>query len=412
MVKETWEEIKLLCVPIIWAGLSIYVCKLVVVPILWHYCWLICANFLATTIFCIFFFKVWWYKEKYVGHEINVREPHKGFSKMNYDVDPAEVGTNPFGAAFFWHFSAILITNESCIHLFMGSDLQRAAVNGDNTYCLGMMAQEMNHGIAQLFYSRGVEKSLGYPEGYRQIYKYLLLKLISSNLRAAFMTWIEACGLQIQLMVRYLPIKFENLAGEPAWVFSWHFVEEAEHSWDYSHEMKERIPTSDFFILWLVMVPICVYLWTQSILQGLWYALPTFWKHPSRIVTAPLFHITLFVQMLVFMISYSFLEMVLGMRVNNAYVDALDGMLEDYEPYKHFFKITHKQAPSDPHVLKRVLDGAVASQSSVQGVQEGRKILYRGVVRGMKYCGMTEDEIDRTSFSTVTKTDMHNPLLS
>eukprot|EP00495_Collosphaeridae_sp_1-RS-2012_P008364 TRINITY_DN830_c0_g1_i2.p1 TRINITY_DN830_c0_g1~~TRINITY_DN830_c0_g1_i2.p1 ORF type:complete len:304 (-),score=61.70 TRINITY_DN830_c0_g1_i2:349-1155(-) len=247
-------------------------------------------------IICIVRFKVWWYKGKYSGNVIYVRQPHKGFAKMNYDIDPAEVGTNPFGAAFWWHISSALITIEGCIHLFMGNDLQRAAVDGDNSLCLGMMAQEMNHGTAQLFYSRGVEKSLGYPEGYRQIWKFLLLKVIPPNLRAAFLMWFEASGIILQLMMYFLPMTFEQIVGEPAWLYTWHFMEEAEHSWDYSHEVRARLPLFDITIMWVIMVPVCLFLWVQSFLQGLWYGLPTFMKHPSRLITAPVFHLTVFLQ--------------------------------------------------------------------------------------------------------------------
>jgi len=106
---------------------------------------------------------------------------------MSYDIDPADLGINPFGAAFGWNFSALGIALEASIHMFMGNDIQRAAMDGDNTACAGMMAQEMNHAIGQLFYSRTCEKRLGYPEGFRQLWKIVLLKMFSIKFKAAFL---------------------------------------------------------------------------------------------------------------------------------------------------------------------------------------------------------------------------------
>lgn len=269
MIGEIWKECKLAIAPIIWIALSVYVCRLIMIPLACKYWRLLCANFLVAAIVCIVCFKVWWYKGKFHGNVIYVRQPHKGFAKMNYDIDPAEVGTNPFGAAFWWHISSALITIEGCIHLFMGSDYQRAAVDGDNTLCLGMMAQEMNHGTAQLFYSRGVEKSLGFPEGYRTVWKLLLLKCLPNNYRAAFLMWFEACGLIIQLMIYWLPIKSEQIFGEPVWMYTWHFLEEAEHSWDYSHEVRARVPIYDITLMWIIMLPVIMFLYVQSVLHGL-----------------------------------------------------------------------------------------------------------------------------------------------
>jgi len=187
-------------------------------------------------------------------------------------------------------------------------------------------------------------------------------------------------------------------------------MEEAEHSWDYCYAVGSKLPMSYVAFTWLVGVPFCLFLWAQSILHGLWYGLPTFRKHPSRIVTATLFHVTVFLQMLIFMLSYSFLEMILGMRPDKTYADAEKGMSKHYEPYKHLFKITHKQAPLDDHIQK-VINGRKTPRSSVHGVQIARKSLYEAVVREMRTNGMTEDEISRTSFTSVMKTNRYNPLL-
>lgn len=120
---------------------------------------------------------------------------------------------------------------------------------------------------------------------------------------------------------------------------------------------------------------------------------------------------TIFFQMLLFMQTYAFLEMILGMRVDKAYEWARDGMAEEYEPYRHHFEITHRQNPTDDHITS-VKEGKKVPRSSVLGVQKGRRKLYEGVEKQMKSSGMTDEQISRTSHSQVRKTDTYNPLLN
>jgi len=398
MPGDIWTQCKLLCAPTFWIGLSAYVCKSVMLPLICKYWWVLCANVLMAIIICITKFEVWWYKGNYSGNVINVREPHVGFGKMNYDIDPAEVGTNPFGAAFFWHLSSVLIPIEGAGHEFViDNDLQRTTVNGEDTYCLGMMKQEMTHGTAQLFYSRGVEKSLGYPEGYRYIWKSLLINLLPINLRLAFVLWNGTASFIIQMVCYQLPITFEQLVGEPAWVYTWHILEEAEHDWGAVYELKRRIPWIHVFIIWALMVPANLLLWVQSILQGLWFGLPTFMKHPSRILTAPVFHMTLFFQILIFAVAYTFLDLVLGMRPDKAFAHVVEGMAKQFKPYEHLFKITHTQLPSESLVQQK------APRSSKVSVLNACKSLYEGVEKEMKAFGMTEEQISNIRY--------YNPLL-
>jgi len=401
----TWEEYKLLCIPILWLGASIYCFLNICLPIIMQFPWLFFTNFALCIFINIKFLKVRWYESKYKGQQINVREPHVGFWKMPYDIDPQEVGTNPFGAAFFWHISSVIIPAEAGIHMFMGNDLQRASFNGDNKACIGMMSQEMNHGTAQLFYSRACEKCLGFPEGFRLLWKIALIKIFPMELRAAFLLWIESTFLVVQLAVKFLRI--ERIAGEPVWLYAWHIMEESEHSWDYVQETNPKIPWIYKAIIQLVSGPLVFVLWIQAILHALWYGMRTFRKHPSRLVTGLLVHM-LFLQILIFAMALSFLEMLLGMRPDEIYETASDVMRKEFEEYKHLFKITHTQTPGSTQLRKA---GEMPPRGSIVNFQTARKSLYGGVQEGMRKMGMSEKEIRRTSFAFAAEQNKYNPLL-
>jgi len=406
MVKHgSWEEYKLLCIPIMWLGASIYCFANLCLPLIMRFPWLLFANFALGIIINITVLKVGWYESKYKGLQINVREPHVGFWKMPYDIDPAEVGTNPFAAAFSWHISSVVIPAEAGVHMFMGNDLQRASFSGDNTACIGMMTQEMNHGTAQLFYSRACEKCLGYPEGFRLLWKICLYQIFPMKLRAAFLLWIESTFVVVQLALKFFTV--EQIFGEPAWLWAWHFTEEAEHSWDYVQETNPKVPWIYKAVMWLIAGPLIFCLWIMAILQGIWYGKATFWKHPSRLVTSPFMHI-IYLQILLFAMSLSFLEMILGMRLDDIYEVALHGMYKRFEEYKHLFKITHTQSPGSEH-LRKV--GEMPPRSSIANFQEARKSLYGEIREKMRKSGMSEKEIRRTSFALVAQENKYNPLL-
>jgi len=405
---KDWQEIKLLIVPIIWLAATIFVVVNFILPVMKQYWMLLLGDFVACIFISIFLMKVWWYKEPFKGIDINVREPHVGFAKMPYKVDPAEVGTNPFGAAFAWHFSSFLVPIEAAIHLFMGNDMQRASQDGNNEACIGMMTQEMNHGIAQLFYSREVEKCLGYPKGYRSLWKTILIRYLSRKWAAALLVWIEIAFMPFQLAVTFLPIKLEHLFGEPAWLWNWHFMEESEHSWEYVHETSPKIPFLYKAVTFFVVAFGILCFWVQAILQGLWYGSATFHKHPSRLITGLFMHVTFFAQCLLFAITFTLLESILGMRPDEAYQWARDGLSCEFAEYSHLFKITHTQRPGG-HLIKKTK--TMPPRSSILGVQVERQRLYNKVREMMKTRGMTEKEIKRTSFGHVAEASKFNPLL-
>jgi len=395
------DDCWLVCPPIIWLCVSGYVWKLVFLPLVIAYWPLVVANASIWLVFLIVNVKVWWYEGDFKGTDINVREPLVGWENMPYDVDPAELGASPFGTVFFWHLSSVVIPMEACIHMFMGSDLQRASVNGDNTQCMGMMSQEMNHGSAQLFYNRAAEQCCGFPEGFRLLYKTLLLKYASSNLRAAVLTWIEVCFIVPQIFVYYTSLKPSDLFGEPKWLWTWHLFEESEHAWDYTREMGSRISYFYLVLIWAIFVPFTSFVWVMSILHGFYYGFWTFVKYPSRTITATLFHCTVFFQMIMAMNVISFMEMVLGMRPDKFIPIGNQACKKEFAEYQHLFKITHTQVPSNP--LSKVANEGLPPMSSVLGVKEARDGLYKKVRTSMEAHGLTDKQIKRTSFTTATE---------
>jgi len=287
--------------------------------------------------------------------------------------------------------------------------LQRASISGDNTQCMGMMTQEMNHATAQLFYNMAAEQCCGFPEGFRLLWKTLLLKVASSNLRAAILTWIEVSFFVPEMMIYFFPIKVHHIFGEPKWLWTWHLMEESEHSWDYTSEMGKRISWFYMAFIWIVFVPFTSYVWVMSIIQGIYYGFWTFAKHPTRIVTATLFHFTVFVQVIMAMLALSFLEMVLGMRPDKIYEKCCTKCREEFAEYKHLFKITHKQSPSEP--LKKLVYKGHPSRNSVLSVKAGRESLYVKVRDMMSTYGLSEQQIRRTSFTSAVEANKQNPLL-
>jgi len=139
----------------------------------------------------------------------------------------------------------------------------------------------------------------------------------------------------------------------------------------------------------------------MSILHGFYYGFWTFVKHPSRIVTATLFHCTVFLQMIMAMVVISFLEMVLGMRPDEFIPIGNETCKKQFEEYKHLFKITHTQVPSSS--LSAVAKDGLPPVSSVLGVKVARDGLYKKVRTSMEAHGLTDSQIRRTSFTTATE---------
>jgi len=210
------------------------------------------------------------------------------------------------------------------------------------------------------------------------------------------------------LALTFLPIKVEHIFGEPAWLWTWHFMEEAEYSWDYVQETSPKIPLIHKAVTWFVVALCMLCFWTQAILQGLWYGRATFWKHPSRLVTGLFMHATFFVQLLLFAIALTFLESLLGMRPDEAYQWARVGISREYGMYSHHFKTTHTQQTGGQLIKK---GRKMPPRDAILGVRVVRRRLYNKVREMMKTSGMTEKEIKFTSFAHVAEAAKFNPLL-
>lgn len=88
------------------------------------------------------------------------------------------------------------------------------------------MAQEMNHGKAQLLFSRSAEKDFGFPAGYRKLYKWVLLNVptqvslaIVCNLESAFVVFTSLLSSNPWIFKRMYPDTETN------WLWAWHFME-------------------------------------------------------------------------------------------------------------------------------------------------------------------------------------------
>merc|ERR1719233_704812 len=267
----------------------------------------------------------------------------------------------------------------------------------------------MNHGVAQLFYSRGAEKHLGYPSGYRTLWKIVLIKIFSYQLRAAFFTWFEIFSMTFHLIYTFFPsIKCEHVFGKPYWLWSYHLMEEMEHSWDSVKDIKPKVPFIYKAVWYVLTIPLMATLWTQAILQGFWYGRRTLLQHPSRLFTGLFIQCTVWIQAMFFVLAITFCEMILDMRPDSLYDIAKVGMTKDYMRFDHFFKITHTQSPFD-HMNK--VEGC-PPKSSVADLQKAREELYGEVTKMMREKGHSEKEIRRSSFKLAAETNKYNPMLN
>ena len=88
------------------------------------------------------------------------------------------------------------------------------------------MAQEMNHGKAQLLFSRSAEKDFGYPAGYRKLYKWVLLN-VPAQVALAVVCLVESSLVMYTSLLSSNPWLFKLLYPdkETNWLWAWHFME-------------------------------------------------------------------------------------------------------------------------------------------------------------------------------------------
>mmetsp|Transcript_8541 Transcript_8541/g.14825 ORF Transcript_8541/g.14825 Transcript_8541/m.14825 type:complete len:517 (-) Transcript_8541:225-1775(-) len=303
----------------------------------------VAAYFFALAVFCWVFFGYWWYPP-FRGQIINVREPHVGFGKMSYSL-----GTDK-DYSIFWqmswtHLSAFLVPFELCIHIMMGKDIDRTK-DGSFESCEGMMAQEMNHGKAQLLYSRNAEKNFGYPPGYRKLYKAILFSLPNA-VSLSVVACLESIFIPVTGIFSLQPWLFETMWGESKWLWSWHLCEESEHSWD---SVPDALSRSNALILWIVYPIFAAFVFLVigplSVIEGFLYHWRDLIKNPVALFfsTCKLMLAILFASL--FVVSV-FLQVLLRQRPSDeSIINAAKGMREIYATNcKDAMKTTHVQLP-------------------------------------------------------------------
>mmetsp|Transcript_40495 Transcript_40495/g.95113 ORF Transcript_40495/g.95113 Transcript_40495/m.95113 type:complete len:336 (+) Transcript_40495:181-1188(+) len=111
-----------------------------------------------------------------------------------------------------------------------------------------MMAQEMNHGKAQLLYSRAAEKDFGFPAGYRKLYKWILMNA-PSQVTLAIVCYLENGFVIFTALLSSKAWLFKALFPdkETDWLWAWHLMEESEHCWD---SVEDALGRTQVLVLW------------------------------------------------------------------------------------------------------------------------------------------------------------------
>mmetsp|Transcript_5524 Transcript_5524/g.8429 ORF Transcript_5524/g.8429 Transcript_5524/m.8429 type:complete len:371 (+) Transcript_5524:294-1406(+) len=201
------------------------------------------------TMFCVWFLG-YAYRCPSKGITINVREPNISFGKMNYSHQKSAIAPSLFFNFAWIHLSSFVVPFELCIHVAMGHDLSRIEDEGGAEACEGMMAQEMNHGKAQLLYSKAAEKDFNFPAGYRKLYKSMLMNS-PSQLSLAIIAYLESSLVMYTTLLASNTWIFEFLYPDKKmqWLWAWHFMEETEHCWD---SVEDALGRSNAPLLWMV----------------------------------------------------------------------------------------------------------------------------------------------------------------
>lgn len=388
----------------------------------------------ASMVVCAMTFMGYWWHEPFKGIQINIREPTQTFSKMSYEFDPAHMegsmGCSAFVMMFYIHFSTIFVKIEMAIHEFMGHNMVRAEEHcdeqGETDIPVGMMAQEMNHGKVTLFYCIGAERGLGYPEGFRMLWKLLVYNCFPKGLQMAFICWIEASFIVQNRIMSLHPKLYDCAFAEGTkWVFAWHMLEETEHCWDSVQDLLETTSLPWRIVIWAVCwILLPVLMITQPLIEGFLYGWKTFKRDPMTLLKSLAFLFAMNVPMLFGLQACSFLHLILEMRPSDyCYEDTYEQWEEKiYEPYaKKHFEIKYRQDPHH-HIRRRTTlakgrssssQPESANESMTQNAAEEqapaimkaaaylarhRNELYKKMQAEMKTFGMSEEQINDTEF--------------
>eukprot|EP00457_Paulinella_chromatophora_P006780 gb/GEZN01006799.1/.p1 GENE.gb/GEZN01006799.1/~~gb/GEZN01006799.1/.p1 ORF type:complete len:389 (+),score=43.69 gb/GEZN01006799.1/:94-1260(+) len=183
--------------------------------------------------------RYWQYDHFFPGLPIHVRVPRDGWNKVPLHFDPDDLGYNVFEAVSLCNMSAQMIPWELGIHHSLGTDEQRAKTIRDPTACEGMIKQELQHSMAQLFYSRAVERDLGYPRERRNQTKQDFARASVKKKQLRFLK------LEASFVLKHMLLTTRLGRLKPAtpnkWFYDWHWMEEAEHCWDSTVELRRNL---------------------------------------------------------------------------------------------------------------------------------------------------------------------------
>lgn len=136
------------------------------------------------------------------------------------------------------------------------------------------MAQEMNHGKAQLLYSKAAEKDFGFPPGYRKLFKGLLLN-VPSQVSLAIVCCVESALVMYTALLASYPSLFKAFYPDTKtqWLWAWHFLEETEHCWDSVEDSLERTTAPILWMTWpLLSVYFMIVFSTSCLVESILYA--------------------------------------------------------------------------------------------------------------------------------------------
>jgi len=375
------------------------------------------------------------WRPAFEGITVNVREPYSKFSGMTYNFDPSNFGTwNVFTQLFFVHFSAILVPIELFIHEAMGHDHDRAEDDCDNLLPEGMMAQEMNHGKCQILYSKAAEEQLGYPAGWRRLWKIILFDVMPLSLRRAFIAYVEAGFIVLTNFCGRCPASIDVVFAEPRWVWKWHLTEESEHCWDSVPDMMAHCGVGWRLFMWsAAWLLMALLMFPMATFEGFIYGRKTILKNPLSLPCSLVMLFLFFGPLLFLMQACIGLHIVLGMRPSDEKYHSVCKNMKDkvFSELTSQFRVTHVQRPkehlkqSEIHRLsvtaksimveKRLASVAVGTfqaphgnttldktrTSSVQSLGSYRKLLYNQTMEELMAAGLTEDELEQSPFHLV-----------
>lgn len=212
------------------------------------------------------------------------------------------------------------------------------------------MAQEMNHGKAQLLYSKAAERDFNFPAGYRKIYKWILMNA-PSQVSLTIVCFLESGLVMYNALLASNPWIFKVLYPDEKmqWLWAWHLLEETEHCWDSVEDSLERTNT---IYLWTICPLLSVYFMMLfsacSLVEGVLYA-PLSLLNPFDLIPNICTWIFGFTIVVPSIIANNFLRLILRMRPNDKVYTKTSKTLRETIYLKicgdDMFKTTHVQLP-------------------------------------------------------------------